>query len=245
MKTLIIFPLVLLLSSCYLFKDGAKPLETISYPQQNPSIKNTNIKKLMVLLPGIGDTASAFNQHNFIGDVHKVAPDIDIVSVDAHFKYYQNRTIINRLRIDVIQPARAAGYREIYLGGISLGGFGALLYLKQYPNEINKIFILAPYLGEKEDFEYLLTNEKTPKILRSETLWPWLTRLSPRIKNKIYLAYGSSDKFAEQNGLLADQLPTSNVVVQEGEHFWETWEKLWPELLIKLKSNSTAGVIMR
>lgn len=245
MKALIVFPLLLLLSSCYFFKDGSIPLDTINYAQQNQSINNVKAKKLLVLLPGIGDTAESFQQHNFIDEIRKVDPTIDVIAVDAHFKYYQNRTIVDRLRKEVIKPARAAGYREIYLGGISLGGFGSLLYLKQYPTEINKIFILAPYLGEKEDFDYLLANEPAPKILCDQNLWPWLTKLPRQTKDKIYLAYGAADKFAEQNSLLAQQLPATHVVLQAGEHHWKTWESLWPALLLKLKTSNSAIAVQK
>lgn len=239
MKVLIVLPMLLLLSSCYFFKDGSAPLKTIHYLQQEQSNKNIKSKKLLVLLPGIGDSAASFEQHKIIDEIHSIAPGIDVIAVDAHFKYYQEHTIIERLRTDVIAPARAAGYREIYLGGISLGGFGSLLYLKQHPDDINKILILSPYLGEKEDFDYLLMNESAPKGLRDRNLWPWLTHLNEETKQKIYLAYGASDKFAQQNGLLARQLPSNHLVLQPGEHHWDTWKVLWPELLRKIGNNNT------
>jgi len=241
MKALIVLSMLLLLNSCYFFKDGSTPLQTIHYQQQTQTDKNIKTKKLLVLLPGIGDSATSFDDHHFIDDIHKMDPALDVIAVDAHFKYYQNRTIVDRLRADVIKPARATGYREIYLAGISLGGFGSLLYLKQHPNEINSIFIMAPYLGEKEDFNYLLENEAAPAVLRDQNLWPWLTQLDENTKKKIYLAYGASDKFAQQNGLLATRLASSHTVLQPGEHNWDTWKTLWPTLLAKIGTNNTVA----
>src|SRR5712672_3477612 len=52
----------------------------------------------------------------------------DIVVADLHFGYYLRQTAIERLREDVILPARTRGYQCISLVGISLGGFGALYY---------------------------------------------------------------------------------------------------------------------
>jgi pimeloyl-ACP methyl ester carboxylesterase len=150
-----------------------------------------------------------------------------------HFKYYQARTIVNRLRQDIIKPALDAGYSEIYLGGISLGGFGSLLYIKHYPDDISKIFILAPYLGDKQDYSYLIDNTAVPTVPRDVNLWPWLTQLPDATKNKIYLAYGTNDKFAVPNELLADRLPKGHSVTQTGKHNWKTWAQLWPTLLAK------------
>ena len=47
---------------------------------------------------------------------------------DIHLSYYITRTAIQRLREDVILPARASGYKRISLAGISLGGLGALYH---------------------------------------------------------------------------------------------------------------------
>ena len=187
----------------------------------------------MVLLPGIGDRADAFDKHGVIETIRNIHPHMDVIAVDAHFKYYEARTIIDRLRQDIIKPALDAGYSEIYLGGTSLGGFGSLLYLKQYPNDINKIFILAPYLGDAQDYNYLIENTSPPQVPRDVNLWPWLTQLPDTTKHKIYLAYGINDKFAAPNKLLADHLPQDHTVTQTGKHNWKTWAQLWPSLLAK------------
>lgn len=233
LKTLASFPLFVLLTSCYYLQSTSIPVKTINYSQQNATGENKSDRKLMVLLPGIGDGASEFNKHGVVDAIRNIYPNMDIIAVDAHFKYYQARTIVHRLRQDIIKPALDAGYSEIYLGGISLGGLGSLLYIKQYPDDISKIFILAPYLGDKQDYSYLIDNTAAPKVPRDVNLWPWLTQLPDETKNKIYLAYGLNDKFEIPNGLLADRLPQDHTVTQMGKHNWKTWAKLWPMLLAK------------
>jgi hypothetical protein len=42
----------------------------------------------------------------------------DLVAVDAHLGYYYKRTIIDRLREDVLVPAKVQGYRRIVVVGI-------------------------------------------------------------------------------------------------------------------------------
>ncbi len=51
--------------------------------------------------------------------------------------------------MDVVLPARAAGYDTIWLAGTSLGGIGALLYLRDHPDDLAGVLALAPYLGEE------------------------------------------------------------------------------------------------
>lgn len=231
LKTLASLPLFVLLTSCYYLQSTAIPIKTINYPQQHADEESKSTRQLMVLLPGIGDRASVFDKHDVIDTIRATNPKMDVIAVDAHFKYYEARTIIDRLRQDIIKPALDAGYSEIYLGGTSLGGFGSLLYLKQYPDDINKIFILAPYLGDAQDYNYLIENTSAPKAPRDVNLWSWLTQLPDETKNKIYLAYGTNDKFAIPNSLLAKQLPPEHTVTQTGKHNWKTWAKLWPSLL--------------
>jgi len=234
LKILASLPLFALLTSCYYLQSTSIPIQTIHYQQQHTDEENKSARQLMVLLPGIGDRASVFDKYGVIDAVRATHPNMDVIAVDAHFKYYEARTIIDRLRQDIIKPALDAGYSEIYLGGTSLGGLGSLLYIKQYPDDINKIFILAPYLGDAQDYNYLIENTAAPKVQRDVNLWPWLTQLPDATKNKIYLAYGTHDKFAVPNGLLADRLPQNHTVTLQGKHNWKTWAKLWPGLLAKL-----------
>lgn len=232
LKILASLPLFALLTSCYYLQSTSIPIKTINY-QQHTTGENKSAHQLMILLPGIGDRAGVFDKYGVIDAVRVAHPKMDVIAVDAHFKYYEARTIIDRLRQDIIKPALDAGYSEIYLGGTSLGGFGSLLYLKQYPNDISKIFILAPYLGDAQDYNYLIEHTAPPQVPRDVNLWPWLTQLPDETKNKIYLAYGTHDKFAIPNSLLAKQLLPEHTVTQAGKHNWKTWAQLWPVLLAK------------
>lgn len=230
-KAITVFLLIALLSGCYYLKNPSIPMKTFSYPSNIGTDKNNNQRRLMVVLPGIGDSVEKFDQHGVVAAIQHKNPDMDVMAVDAHFKYYQARTIVDRLRADIIKPALDAGYTEIYLGGISLGGFGSLLYLKQYPDDITKVFLMAPYLGEKEDYQYLLADNSEIDAAAENSLWPWFMQLSSETKNKIHLAYGAQDKFAQPNGLFAKNLSSTKVVTQDGKHNWKTWKRLWPELL--------------
>ena len=68
-------------------------------------------------------------------------------------------------------------YREVWLVGISVGG----------PDHIGRALLLAPYLGE------------------TEWMWRWI-RDQPA-HPRLYLGYGSRDRFAAANALFAGHLP--------------------------------------
>jgi pimeloyl-ACP methyl ester carboxylesterase len=232
-------PFAALLSSCYYLQGTSIPIKTIEYKKEivTTTAKTKKDRDLFVLLPGIGDRAGVFDKFGIVEKIHNENKNANVVAVEAHFKYYQTRTIIDRLRVDIIQPAIAQGYRDIYLVGTSLGGFGSLLYLKLYPNEISKIFIFAPYLGDPQDYNYLLNNQAPPIAPRDVNLWPWLTQLPESTRAKIYLGFGEKDKFSTPNTLLAKYLKQNQVVTNQGKHNWTTWAELWGEMMEKTPSS--------
>ncbi len=191
----------------------------------------------MVLLPGMGDRARVFAKHKFIADLHDVQPSFDVIAVESHFKYYQDKSVIDRIHTDIVLPAIADGYQEIVMAGNSLGGLGSLLYLKEHPEAVSAVIVLAPYLGEVEEFQYLLDGSVRDEAAIKIDLWPWLTALPPEHQRKIFLAYGTSDKFTVSNTLLSDYLPESHTLTIEGNHRWTTWKKLWPTVLCRMLMN--------
>jgi len=108
--------------------------------------ENSSNNSLVIMLPGMGDRAEAFLTAGFLdaGDQW----GFDILAVDAHYGYYVERSLIPRLHEDIIIPARASGYERIWLLGVSMGGFGSLLYAEQHPEAIDGIILLAPYIGD-------------------------------------------------------------------------------------------------
>jgi pimeloyl-ACP methyl ester carboxylesterase len=79
--------------------------------------------------------------------VRETGRAVDILLVDAHLGYYAARTVLERLRHDVIGPARTR-YESIRLIGVSMGGLGALLYAARYPGHVTDVALLAPFVGE-------------------------------------------------------------------------------------------------
>lgn len=215
------------------------PIDSIYYKDSDDS-KN---RCLLVLLPGRGGSAKDFEEEGFIREVRKEGLNIDMVAVEAHLGYYANRSIVTRLKEDVIEPAKSAGYEQIWLAGISMGALGALYYTKAYPEDIYGLILLAPYLGEQEVINEISNAggvqkwnpSKVDKDDWQREQWKWIKAYTSRQENAahFYLGYGVDDRYASTHKLLAELLPKQNVLSGKGGHDWATWRPIWAELLEK------------
>ena len=211
------------------------PIDQIYFQSGTSASQN-----LMVLLPGIGDAPKAFLDRGFIEAVRARNIDADLVAVGAHWGYYDKHMIVERLHHDVILPARAKGYRHIWLVGISLGGWGSLQYVRQHANEVTGMLLLAPFLGEKQIFDEVQAagglDAWCPDLAdpwdEQRLVLAWLRDFKQsETPLKFYLSYGASDRFAPPLGRYAARLPPQQVDVIAGGHDWRTWLRLWQQFL--------------
>ncbi len=231
---------VLLTAACYKPQPTTVPLRTLDAPTAAPAAAKSakSDRCLVVFLPGRGDLPEDFYRQGFDRELREAGSACEVVAVDAHLGYYFERSIEDRLRQDVIGPARARGVDEIWLVGISLGGLGSVIYTKEHPQEIDGIVMLAPYLGGKEIAEEIAAagglrawHPREPlESFDFRRLWQWLGQPNSG-RPPIYLAYGERDRFARANSLLADVLPPERVITLPGRHTWHTWSRLWSAVL--------------
>ena len=191
----------------------------------------------MAWLPGAYHTGEDFIAAGFPEAVQARRKPLDLILVDPELQHVGDRSMLERLRSDIILPARAAGV-SIWLGGISLGGLFALDYAASYPDELDGLCLLGPYLGNR-----ILTGE----IARAPGLAAWQPgelaetdeerRIWRHIKNRradsrpLYLGFGREDRFSASHELLAATLAPESVDVIAGGHDWPTWFKLWENFL--------------
>jgi pimeloyl-ACP methyl ester carboxylesterase len=222
---------------CAWLVPAERPIHSINFQSKENGRGN-----LLIFLPGIGDLPEDYERNGFIEAVRRSEISIDIIVADLHFGYYLTRTAVERLRDDIVLPARGMGYRHIALAGISLGGFGALYYAMHHPEDIFRIFLLAPYLGDA-DIIAEITEAGGPKTWHSEdavqsdyqrNLWQWLKEYEAQRFPALYLGYGRQDIFVAAHELLAGLLPKEQVYVIDGRHDWHTWKYLWSKFLIDL-----------
>lgn len=215
-------------------KDAPVPLMRLEYSGGKRN------RRLIIFLPGIDDLAEDFERRGFIHEMRRQGIAADAIAVDAHFGYYATRVIFDRITDDIIESAHASGYEEIWLVGISLGGFGAASYVARHVSPITGIVLFAPYLGDKKLIQEIadaggLRQWEPGHVGHTDvqrSVWAWFKRhLSGTPERSpspvIYIGYGARDMFARANELLAEILPPDRVFAIPGRHNWKTWESLW------------------
>lgn len=196
---------------------------------------------LLVMLPGAYDAPQDFVTHGFIETLREHALPIDVVAVDSHAGYFTGQTIVNRLHEDVVVSAKTKGYQAIWFLGISLGGYGSLLYAMDHAQELEGIILLAPFLGTRGIIAEIERAgglaEWTPGDFAADDyerrLLVWLkpSRSADAMRPPIYLGYGAADRFAAAHRMLAPRLPPAQVWTLPGGHDWPTWKALWAAML--------------
>jgi pimeloyl-ACP methyl ester carboxylesterase len=236
---LILVPFVLLLAACLLScaPPLTVPVKTINFNQPGGKQRPT----LVVFLPGLRDRSAVFADEGFISALRASGIEADMIGVDAHLGYYEKKQFLGRMKEDVIDPARRQGYRNIWLVGISLGGFGALWYDIENPGDLTGVVALSPYLGEEEVIAEVARAgglkgwrpAADAELDDQHRIWKGLKSYesSDRSLSRLYLAYGLDEKFTVPDGMLAAILPCDQVFTMEGGHRWPVWRALWAEIL--------------
>jgi pimeloyl-ACP methyl ester carboxylesterase len=193
-------------------------------------------KTQMVWLPGAYHSAQDFLSEGFPQKVLERGIALDLCFVDLEMRHLDDREPLDRLRAEILLPARGSGI-SIWLAGISLGGSIALDFASSHPDELDGLCLLAPYLGNR-----MLLKE----IAAARSLAAWEPgelaqgdverRIWRHLKARVgapslYLGYGQEDRFSAAHALLAGELPADAVDVIAGGHDWRTWTKLWENFL--------------
>lgn len=230
-----------LVAGCALHRPTSVPVSTLTYTKR----PDERARTLVILLPGKRSRGGDFDRKRFIDMARERGVDADLVEADLHLGYYLEGTYSRRLWEDVVAPARALGYRRIWVVGISLGGSGALGFAREHPNALAGLVLLSPYLGPPEMTETIRAQgglqawtPQQPLAAESfegfiEQNWSFLKRLTSTGGRSpaLFLGYGRNEPMAASLDLLADSLPAGNVVRVAGGHRWQTWQDLWAELL--------------
>jgi pimeloyl-ACP methyl ester carboxylesterase len=232
----------LFLTAC--FGSGKKPLETLSYRCESKRHHN-----LIVFIRGLGGTLRCptnvhrcFQVEGFVEAVQSRQLPYDMVAPNAHMGYYQERTLVQRLRTDVILPAKANGYQKIWIVGVSMGGLGALLYLKEHPEDVAGVVALGPYLGNDEILDEIQAaggvrrwhpGRYDPNKQWQRMLWDWLKHYPNAAPNcpPIIMGLATKDIYLKGHRLMADTLPNDQVFQTVGKHRFKSFKVIWDKVL--------------
>ena len=193
----------------------------------------------VVMLPAAYAAPEDFVQHGFASAVRVRRLDVDLVFAGFELQQVTDRTVLTRVRPELILPARSLGVR-VWLGGISLGGYLALCCAERHPQELAGLCVFAPYLGS-----HIITGE----IARAQGVVGWnagepadddderrVWRFIQTLRSgslAVHLGLGREDRFASRHRLMAAALRPESVDIVAGGHDWPTWYRLWENFLDK------------
>jgi hypothetical protein len=235
--------LFLALSACVIPRSTEGPMALVEDRIDCP----VRPKTLIVFMPGVREVPADIVREGFVKAVRDRHIQADMQILDSHIGFFSKLEIVDRLEKEVVLPARAKGYSQIWFAGISLGGFGTLIYgasQSKSPTPDPKkmydgFFVMAPYMGEPKVWEPIreigLKNWKVPAQTDFGTdLWRWLagyTLPNSEALPQAYIGYGTEDRLAPPNKIFGSVLPTTRHLQEPGGHDWPPWKALWARWL--------------
>jgi pimeloyl-ACP methyl ester carboxylesterase len=234
--------LSLLLAACAAGGDITRPIPQTFVPAPQP------VHRLVIMLPGRGDDLASLQRRGVAQKIQSAWPDADVVLTGLTLPFYKQGRAAQRLHDEVVEPARERNPVPIWIAGISLGGMGALLYEHDYPDQIDGLLLLSPYLGEEAIHDEIRAagglaqwNPGPAQVMGSDTfqheLWRTLRGWSndPARARTVWLAYGESEPFRTPIELMSGQLPPDHVLMVPGKHNWDLWNPALRALLAKAR----------
>lgn len=191
---------------------------------------------LLVLLPGAYMTPEHFVEAGFLEalDARRLALDLAIAGLNL--ENITDGSALPLVRDKILQPARAR-YRRVWLGGISLGGFLALLCAARHANDVDGLCLFAPYPGSRITTNAIAAagglaawQASAAQLADPEfELWDWLRRVP--VSLSVHIDYGDSDRFAPGMAQLAAAIPHAMLRTRPGGHDWPVWRAAWEAFL--------------
>ena len=195
---------------------------------------------LLVLLPPAFSSIDDFYQHGFVDAVRLRQLPVDLLLANMTEHHVLNNTAVSTLTTQVLQPARANGYRAIWLVGISMGGFTALHCAALHADHLAGLYLIAPYPGTSDVLAEIRAAGgaaswclQQTSIQNDRAWWQWLGQesLKKESTTPVYFGTGTSDRFLTGQRLLAELLPVNHITMVPGGHEWPTWKALWANWL--------------
>ncbi len=234
--------LTLALSSCYFSRSPTRPVPALFASHGAPSTC------LVVFLPGLLDSPDSFLDHDMIRELRASGAPCDAVMVDLHYRYFFGGTAGDVLYEDVVYPAMARGYDEIWLVGTSLGAMGAVLFARDHGASITGMILLSPFLGIEPTRSEVVDaglRDWHPGHLpaaiddASFTRFVWATLRGyvddPGEMPPLWVGYAIGETQEPVARTLAAVLPDDRVATVEGRHDWAAWTQLFRVLVARAR----------
>jgi pimeloyl-ACP methyl ester carboxylesterase len=230
-------------SGCYFSRSPTRPV-----PALFQRTGTTRASCLVIFLPGLLDSPDSFLDHGMVRDLRESGAPCDAVMVDLHYRYYFDGHASDVIYEDVLLPAVARGYKEIWVVGISLGGMGATLLAREHGASLAGIVLLSPFLGiEPIRSEVVRTGlpdwhpGPLPRAIDDATftrfVWAYLRGYvdDPDEMPPMYVGWAEGETQDAPSRTLAAVLPSDRVATVEGRHDWDAWTRLFRTLIARAR----------
>jgi len=192
--------------------------------------------RALVLLPGAQMRASDMVVAGLPATLAASGGRLDLWVPELPLDLVRLGNTVDALAHEVLPPLRAR-YRELWLGGISLGGWLALAQAQREAAGLAGLCLLAPYPGSR-----LTTNaiaraggidawQATPTQAADLEFQLWQGLREGRPALPAFVGIGRDDRFADTMRPLAQRLPNATVEEVAGGHDWAAWLPLWRAFL--------------
>jgi len=196
----------------------------------------------VVLIPGAYQQPAQFLQAGFDQPLLERAQRVELILAMPQLAHLTDRSWLAALYDQIVAPARTQRDIPLWLGGVSLGAFMALRFAAQYPDSIDGLCLLAPYLGSRiiaaEIAAHTDISHWQAGALHEDDderrIWQYVANLRNRgTATRVFIGSGSSDRFADTQQVLVRALGSvpSTTRMIEGGHDWPVWRQLWEQFL--------------
>jgi hypothetical protein len=232
-------------SACIPLRPAKVPMDSILIPRP-AATSQAPARTLIVFLPGAMEVPQDLVTQGFIAQVHARGIDADVQVIDAHIGYFTGRSFDKRIREDIFLPARARGYTHIWFAGISLGGFGSLMYAYLFPGEVDGIIAIAPYIASRSTWREVLdagglAQWQPPQPLKDSDyergLMAWLKAygapgvVATKQRPPLLIGFGDADGMPQFDQLIKGTLTEAQLLRAPGGHDWPPWKIMWADAL--------------
>ncbi|MCA9663756.1 MAG: hypothetical protein KC486_35840 [Myxococcales bacterium] len=185
---------------------------------------------LLLLIAGATDTPEDLAKHGVIDLLRDHGCRSDILVVYRLAPSY----VIGEVTEDIRSQVVAAGERRrrSWLG-MSAGGLVTFEYARQFPDDVDRIVALAPFLGpsliidEIDEAGGLADWEPSPPVEAIERTWRWLRGYATgEPRPRLDLLWGEKDPGKRALELLAAALPEDHRHRGDGDHEWPSFMSL-------------------